>query len=102
MENPVNPVPPTPKVKHSILIEVLDSGETKVESVSYASTEGGTDVRQPMNFGTEKKILRGVLDARQDELVAILCAQFIDNALKQKIQPVGWRSSTVGKLLTGK
>lgn len=101
MENPVKPEN-VPAVNQSIHIEVKSDGSVTVDSFTHEMTEGGTEVKKPMNFGQEKKILRAVMDSRQDELVAILCAQFIDNALKQKIQPHGFRSTTVGKFLLGK
>lgn len=102
IEVPVKPVPVGPKLVHSISIEVWSNDNVKVESKTYGTTEGGTEVSHDMTFGKEKSILRDVMDSRQDQLVSILCANFIDNALKQKIQPNGFRQTSVGKFLLGK
>jgi archaellum component FlaG (FlaF/FlaG flagellin family) len=91
-----------PTVKHSITIQVMTDGQIKVESYTVEETQGGTPIQRPMTVGRERGLIRDALDAVNDQAVAMMCSAFIDNALKQKIQPNGFRSTSVGKFLLGK
>lgn len=90
-------------LKSYILIEIGNDDRIRFESFNFKKAEGAdVSVRVPMTIREKRSLLRDTLDFVNDQTMAEFCSIYIDNLMKQQIQPNGFRKKSMFDFLKGK